>query len=224
MGGEREGESGESRRRAFFARLHGEWLEIITTVLLALATVASAWSAYQAARWRSCEASAFSDANAARVHAAEAYDLADSEMDIDVEMFLAYVDALRAGDQDTVRLYEDYLFREEMKVAVAAWRERDPLNDPEAPETPFAMPEYENANRREGGMLEKEAQARMEEAREAIRDSDFYILLTVLFASVLFFAGICAKLKTPWIRITVLIMGVAIFLATLSVMFSRPVL
>lgn len=224
MGGEAKAEGGESRREAVLARLHGEWLEIITAVLLALATVASTWSAYQAARWGSRESEAFSEANAARVHAAEADDLADAELDLDVEMFLGYVNALRAGDRDTVRFYEDYLFREEMRVAVAAWLEEDPLSDSEAPETPFTMPEYENANRREAEMLESKAQALMEEAREAIHKSDFYVMLTVLFAAVLFFAGICTKFKAPWIRIGVLVMGVAIFLATLAVMLSQPVI
>ncbi|MBC7247621.1 MAG: hypothetical protein H5T73_07570 [Actinobacteria bacterium] len=225
MSGKAEDEVRDSEmpRPGLLARLHGEWIEVLAAILLALATVTSAWSAYQAARWRSQESMAFSQANAARVHAAEADDLADTEMDIDVEMFLDYLKALRAGEAETVRLYEEHLFREELKRAVQAWKATDPLNNPDAPTNPFMMPEYGNANREEARRLEGEARARTEEAQEAIRNSDFYVLLTVLFAAVLFFAGICTKLKAEGLRITVLFMGIALFLGTLIVMCLQPV-
>ena len=205
-------------------RLHQEWVEVLAAVLLALATVASAWSAYQAARWRSQESMAFNEANAARVHAAEAYDLADTDTDIDVAMFIAYFNALWAGETETVRLYEERLFREEMRHAVLAWKAADPVHNPNAPANPFVMPEYRNANREEARSLEGEARAKAEEAREAIRNSDFYVLFTVLFAAVLFFAGICTKLKAAALRIAVLFMGVALFLGSFIVMSFQPVL
>ena len=53
-------------RPGLFERLHGEWLEIIAAVLLALATTASAWCAYQASRWHSEEALRFNEAMTAR--------------------------------------------------------------------------------------------------------------------------------------------------------------
>jgi hypothetical protein len=211
-------------RHPFFARLHGEWLEILSAILLALATVASAWCAYQAARWSHDESLRFNEATTARVHAAEADDLADTDMNIDVEMFMDYLDAWRAGDEATVLDFEEKLFRDEMKVAVKAWKATDPLQDPEAPETPFAMPEYVNADREEARALEQEAQQKISQAKESIHVSDFYILLTVLFASVLFFAGICTKFKTPWIRVAVLCMGGVLFTFSLVVMIFQPVM
>jgi len=206
-----------------FARLHGEWFEILSAVLLALATVASAWSAYQAARWSSEESLRFNEATAARVHAAEADDLADAEMDADVAMFIAYFSALHSGDLELVREFETRLFREEMAAAVEAWRGTDPLVDPLAPGTPFEMAEYRNSNREEGRRLEEEAQRKLDEAKSAIHNSDFYIMLTVLFASVLFFAGICTKFKAAGVRVAVLGMGALLFTVTLIVMFLQPV-
>jgi hypothetical protein len=211
-------------RTRLFDRLHGEWLEIFSAILLALATVASAWSAYQAARWGSEESLLFNEATAARVHAAEADDLADAELDIDVEMFLSYLDALRAGDDAAVRDYETRIFRDEMKVAMDVWLATDPLEDPEAPGTPFEMPDYVNANREESHDLEAEAQMSLDEAKDAIRISDFYIMLTVLFASVLFFAGICTKFKTPWVGVAVLCTGAVLFVTTLIVTITQPIM
>ncbi|MDD5668067.1 MAG: hypothetical protein PHS26_12290 [Actinomycetota bacterium] len=205
-------------------RLHGEWLEILATILLALATVATTWCAYQASRWSSREAVLFNEANAARVHAAEADDLADTQLDIDVEVFLVYVMALRKGDAAEAEYIEAGLFRDEMKDAVEAWIAADPMNDPAVPSTPFEMPQYVNASREEADRLEAEASAKVEEAKEAIEISDFYVLLTVLFASVLFFAGICTKFKNPAIRITVLVIGATFFIASLVVTVMKPVL
>ncbi|RJP34513.1 MAG: hypothetical protein C4536_02600 [Actinobacteria bacterium] len=222
--GERGDETAPSLRTRFFERLHGEWLEILSAILLALATVASAWGAYQAARWSSEEALRFNEATASRVHAAEADDLADAELDIDVEMFLDYLDAQRAGDDAAVQDYEAGLFRDEMRVAMEAWTAANPTDNPEAPGTPFEMPEYVNANREEGRRLEQEAQAKLNTAKEAIHNSDFYVMLTVLFASVLFFAGICTKFKTPWIRVAVLSTGAVLFVATLIITALQPVM
>lgn len=205
-------------------KLHGEWLEIIAAVLLALATVATAWSAYQAARWSSHEALKFNQATAKRVHAAEAGDLADQELGIDTEMFVNYVEALRAEDWATVEYYDEVLFRQEMRVAVNAWLATDPENNPEAPETPFAMEAYENENLERSRALEVEAQELTEDAKEAIGHSDFYILLTVLLASVLFFAGICTKFKGRGMRLFTLIMALIFFTFSAIILAFQPVI
>jgi len=218
------GDTESTAKARLFDRLHGEWLEIFSAVLLALATIASAWSAYQAARWGSEESLLFNEATAARVHAAEAEDLADAELDIDVEMFLDYMDALRAGDDAALRDFETRIFRDEMREAMEAWMATDPLENPAAPGTPFEMPDYVNANRDESRRLEAAAQEKLNEAKDAIRISDFYIMLTVLFASVLFFAGICTKFKTPWVKVAVLSTGAVLFAVTLVITIMQPIM
>jgi hypothetical protein len=68
-------------------------VEVIVTVLLALAAVATAWSGYQANQWHGEQAIAFSRANAARVESTRASDLADAQTEIDVATFTQWVDA-----------------------------------------------------------------------------------------------------------------------------------
>ena len=46
------------------------WVEIVATVLLALAAVATAWSSYQANRWNGEQAKAAARVNALRIEAA----------------------------------------------------------------------------------------------------------------------------------------------------------
>jgi hypothetical protein len=45
-------------------------LDLVAAVLLALATVATAWSGYQASRWNGEQAKAFSRASALRIESA----------------------------------------------------------------------------------------------------------------------------------------------------------
>ena len=165
----------------------------------------------------------FNEATALRVQSEEAEDLADAELDIDVEMFVDYLATLRAGDMQEAEYFESTLFRDEMKTAVKAWKATDPLNNPDAPAVPFEMEEYRNANREESQKLEREAQAKVQEAKESIRNSDFYILLTVLFASVLFFAGISTKFKAPGLRVAVLLIGTVFFIGSLVVLLTQPI-
>ena len=54
-------------------------LELLATMLLALATVATAWSGYQASRWNGEQAKAVSRANAMRIESAKAAGLANAQ-------------------------------------------------------------------------------------------------------------------------------------------------
>jgi len=74
-----------------------DWVEIVAAVLLALATVASAWSAYQAAKWSGVETTRFSSSQATRTEAAEADEKSDSQSAVDIILFSGYADAFARG-------------------------------------------------------------------------------------------------------------------------------
>jgi len=194
---------------------HHHRAEILAATLLALATIASAWSAYQSSRWHGAEAALFAEATATRIKAGEAAGIAEQELEIDTTLFADYVIALFEGQTALVRFYEDNLFRPELQVALDAWKQTDPLVDPSAPGSPFEMEEYENASLERSRRLEVSAQKKSAEAREAIEHADRYVLLTVLFASVLFFAGISTKFESLRIKVFLLGFGWAVFSATL---------
>jgi hypothetical protein len=64
------------------------WIEVLATVLLALAAVAIAWATYQAAHWRSEQALAGNRSTAARVEANQAAGVANRQIQVDVETFI----------------------------------------------------------------------------------------------------------------------------------------
>jgi hypothetical protein len=95
-------------------------VELAATVLLALATVATAWSGYQASRWNGEQAKAFSRANAARIESTRASSLANSQAQIDVATFIQWVDAYAQEETELADFYFER-FREEFRPAVDAW-------------------------------------------------------------------------------------------------------
>ena len=197
-------------------------IEIVATVLLALATVATAWSGYQASRWNGEQAKAFSRGNAARVESTRASGLANAQTQIDVATFTQWVNAYALSQTELADFYFAR-FREEFRPAVDAWVATRPLKNPDAPLTPFAMPEYQLAAREEADELEAEAEAFAAKARVNVQRATNYVLGVVLFASALFFAGMSAKLRTRRLRIVLLCFGVAVFLGTTIWIATSPI-
>jgi hypothetical protein len=198
------------------------WVEILSTVLLALAAVATAWSSYQASRWTGEQAKAFSVANASRVESTRASSLANAQRQVDVAVFIQWVDAFAQDRQELADFYRTR-FRDEFVPAFDAWLATHPLDNPDAPLTPFAMPEYRLAADREAERLETAAEASAAAARTNIQRATNYVLGVVLFAASLFFAGISTKLGSPRLKTAVLVIGCIVFLATAAWISTFPI-
>ena len=195
---------------------------MLSAVLLALATVATAWSGYQASRWNGEQAKAFSKANSNRIESTRASNLATSQTQIDVATFVQWVDAYAKKE---TRLADFYFkrFRAEFKPAVDGWIATKPLKNATAPLTPFAMPQYKLAAQEQADRLEREADAWAAKARANVGRSTNYVLCVVLFAAALFFAGMSAKLPDRRIRVVLLSFGIAVFLGTIVWLATFPV-
>jgi hypothetical protein len=197
-------------------------VETMAAVLLALATVATAWSGYQASRWNGEQAKAFSRATATRIESTRASDLADAQTQIDVATFIQWVDAYAQEETELVDFYYER-FRSEFTPAMDAWIATRPLQNPDAPLTPFAMPEYQLAARGEAQRLEAEADALSAQARANVQRATNYVLAVVLFATVLFFAGMAARFRTRRVRVALLSFGVVVLVGTVSWLATFPV-
>jgi hypothetical protein len=203
------------------SRIDGR-LEIVATVLLALATVATAWSGYQASRWNGEQATAFSRASAMRIESTKAAALADAQTQIDVATFIQWVDAY-AQEQTELADFYYKRFRPEFKPAMDAWIATSPLRNPDAPLTPFALPEYQLESRAESDQLEADAESLSATARTNVQRATNYVLGVVLFAAVLFFAGMSTKLTSPRLRRVLLGFGVVVFVAAVAWIATFPV-
>jgi hypothetical protein len=197
-------------------------VELLSTILLAVAAVATAWSSYQATRWNGEQAKASSRTNAIRIDAARAQGLSEAQKQVDVATFTQWVDAYARGESDLADFYFER-FRPEFKVAVDAWVATRPLENPDAPLTPFAMPEYRVAAEDEAQRLDAEAELSSATVRQNIQRASNYVLAVVLFAVSLFFAGMSTKLADPRLRRVMLGLGWVVFAGTVIWVATSPV-
>ena len=197
-------------------------LEVAATVLLAAATVATAWSGYQASRWNGEQAKAASRTNALRIDAARAQGLAEAQTEVDVATFTQWANAYVREETELANFYFRR-FRKEFKPAVNAWIATRPLTNPEAPLTPFALPQYKLAANAEVERLDAETELSSASVRRNIQRSTNYVLCVVLFAAALFFAGISTRFESDRLRAVCLGMGMFVFLGTLIWMATSPV-
>jgi hypothetical protein len=114
-------------------------------------------------------------------------------------------------------------FRPEMKLGMEAWLKLDPLNNPSAPPSPFGMAEYAQAEAAEVARQVDLATKAMAAAAEARRFSDNYVLLTVVFASVLFFGGIARAFDSRPLRMVLAALAVLLFLGTVVALTTMPI-
>ena len=203
-------------------RAAGKRLELLATILLAAATVATAWSGYQASRWNGEQAKAFSRAGALRVESAKAEARANAQTQVDVVVFGSWVNALGSAKPKLAAFYERR-FRPEFRPAVKAWQATKPFTNPHAPLSPFRMPQYTLAAQAQADRLEAEAEVFAGKGRANVQRATNYVLGVVLFASALFFAGISTKLEAPGLRRFLLAFGVVVFLATVAWLATFPI-
>jgi hypothetical protein len=197
-------------------------IEIVATLLLALAAVATAWSSYQANRWNGEQVKAGSRTNGLRIEAARAQGLSEAETQVDVATFIAWSNAYATGDQPLQAFYETR-FRADFRVAFDAWLATDPLHNPSAPLTPFKMTEYHPASRDEAARLDAASAASSEVVQRNVQRSANYVLAVVLFAVSLFFAGFSTKLRSWRLQVVLLTTGWLLFVGTVVWLATFPV-
>jgi hypothetical protein len=196
--------------------------EIACAVILALATTASAWCAYQSKLWGGAQMARSNAAVRASREQAVNTLAALQWRAFDASMVITYMQA----KVETNQALEGFLegrFRPDMKPALAAWLQLDPLNNPSAPNSPFQMAEYGQKGAAETARLQAVADEAMKAAREARQYSDNYVLLTVMFASVLFFGGIARAFDSRVLRSVLVVLAVVLFLATLCGLLTMPI-
>ncbi len=182
----------------------------------------TAWCGYQAARWDGEQARLYSQASAARVAAAQVAGEALLRDNLNVALYVEYAVALLEDNHDLADyLYEN--FPSELRTATEAWLAQDPLNNPAAPPSPFDMFEYRLQELAKAEQFRALTVEKFDEANVANERSDNYVLLTVIFATVLFFGGISGKFQWRMIDAGMLGPGTVVVLAGLILLVTLPV-
>jgi hypothetical protein len=197
-------------------------VELLTTVLLAVAAVATAWSTYQSTLWRGEQAADSTKATAAHIESSQASTRAGQLTQVDIATFFQWIDADVAGNRKLAQFFRRR-FRKEFRPAFAAWIATSPRTNPTAPLSPFAMRQYRIAEALRAERLNTAAGVQADAAGEANQRSGNYVLALVLFAVALFFAGMATKLGSLGKREVLLILGWVVFLGTAAWVATFPV-
>jgi hypothetical protein len=85
------------------------------------------------------------------------------------------------------------------------------------------MPEYQLASRTDAEQLDAASEASAAQVRLYIQRSSNYVLTVVLYAVVLFFAGMSTRLKNPRLRWVMTLAGCLVLLGDLAWLATFPV-
>ena len=197
-------------------------IQIASAVLVSLVVIAIAWSAYQSTLWSGIQTFRLTDANRAGQQVTMLTLQQGQVSTINVVTFTQYVNALISHNQNLSNFYFER-FSPEFKVAVQAWLATNPLENSTAPLHPFAMSEYNKTFAQKAEQMLSLSELKLEEAQQANKNSDRYVLLTVVYASVLVVGTITSNFSSKRLRFALLIVGIIIFSVTTSMLLQLPV-
>jgi hypothetical protein len=198
------------------------WFEPASAILMALATLSTAWCSYQSSKWNG-QSSSFAT-NAARLEQKAALlHLEDNQVtSIQAKMFMDFINATLIGNDKLAQFYSDR-FPPELRAAYDRWMEEKPFENPKADPHPFVPGLYKPRFAQNAQQVTADAGR---DGAEATRTGNFaaqYLGNTVLFAMVLFFAGTSAKFDQRYVRQSSFFFAVAVFLFAAARMLMLPV-
>jgi hypothetical protein len=109
-----------------------------------------------------------------------------------------------------------------VKKAYDAWLAQKPFENPAADAHPFVPNLYQVRGTKEAVATRAQATQRLTEARDAGNRSGQFLANTVLFATVLFFAGTAGKFEQPRVRLSAAAFAIAVFAFAVIRMFLTP--
>jgi hypothetical protein len=198
-------------------------LELLSTILLSLAAVSSALSAYQASRWYSEMNVNLGLSSTIRADAAVADREANRQMLADMISFLEWTQRFRNKDDGMMLALEDR-FSEPLKKAFTEWK-GIPVKGaagllPKG--TPMELPSYSLPIQEKSKELVKNSEEKFALAKKAAQIGDDFIFSLVIFSLSLFFGAICTKLDRLTYQIFLWCAGTVILVVGVITIASLP--
>ena len=191
------------------------WVDTAIVVILGLASLLAAWSGYQAGLWNEQKTAHIIAAEAKQIDATRATMTGYQARQVDITLFLTWLDASMAGNTELADFYEAR-FTPQLEAAFAAWQATDPLQNPEAPTDPIQMAEYQVPGLAAAAALDAEVHVAFAKAERDGAINDSYVLSTLLLAVVLFFGGVCTKIGWRPARLGLLLMTIGLLVYSVA--------
>jgi hypothetical protein len=187
-----------------------KWVEPVAALLMALATLSTAWCSFESAAWTRRSNRLMNEFNALERKAGLLTMQGTQQATIHATMFMQLLAAQQAGNEKLVNFYVER-FPPDVRQAYDAWLAQKPLENPNADPHPFVPNLYQARGTREAADATAKAASSQQEAGAAGSISGQYLANTVLFATVLFFASASGKFEQQRVRSVTFIFAVAVF-------------
>ena len=188
-----------------------KWVEPVAALLMALATLSTAWCSFESAAWTRKSNRLMNEFNALERRAGLLTMQGMQQATIHTGMFMQALAAHQAGNDKLVNFYIER-FPPELRKAYDAWLAEKPFENPNADPHPFVSKLYETPGTRQAAEANVRAANSLEEARKAGTVSGQYLANTVLFATVLFFASASSRFEQRRVRVVAFAFAVTVFL------------
>ncbi len=191
-----------------------KWVEPVAAVLMALATLSTAWCSFESAAWTRKSNRLMNETNTLERRAGLLSLQGMQQATIHTAMFMEVLAAKQAGNEQLASFYAER-FPTDVRKAYDAWLAQKPFENPNADPHPFVPKLYEVPGTREAAEANAKAANSLQQSRNSGSVSGQYLANTVLFAAVLFFASASAKFEQRRVRILSFSFAVAVFIFAL---------
>ena len=191
-----------------------KWVEPVAALLMALATLSTAWCSFESAAWTRQSNRLMNEFNALERKVGLLTLQGMQQATIHTAMFTEVLAAKQAGNEQLANFYVER-FPADLRKAYDAWMAERPFENPNADPHPFVPNLYETRGSREAAEANAKAANNVKEARNAGNVSGQYLANTVLFATVLFFASASGRFQQRRVRSVAFAFAVAVFVFAL---------
>jgi hypothetical protein len=198
------------------------WFEPASAILMALATLSTAWCSYQSSKWNGQSGGFATEAGRLNQKAALLHLEGNQVIGVQVKMFTGFIEAQMTGNDKLARFYSDR-FPPELRKAYNAWLTEKPFENPSADPHPFVPKLYQARFVQDARQANADAGRNDAEAKRTGNFAAQYLSNTVLLAAVLFFAGTSARFDQRHVRQSSFFFAVAVFLFAAARMLMLPV-
>lgn len=198
------------------------WFEPAAAILMAVASLSTAWCSFQNSRWSGQTSQLGTHADKLEGQAAAWHLEARQIESLHTRFWMEAMDAALDGDQKLARFYTDR-FADELKPAYEKWIALKPFENPAAAPHPFYQGLYMPRFEREIRDANTEAALAEAKSKQTGHLASSYLSNTVLLATVLFFAGTASKFDQRRVRWASLAFAVSLFLYAAVRMLMLPV-
>jgi hypothetical protein len=197
-------------------------LEILAVLMLGIGSVATAWCGIQTSQWNGEEARESRDAGLLRTDSSELFSFGTQKFSYDANMSAEYAKAVQSGDEQAQEFIRESLMRPEFIPVLDRW-EAALLSGASTGTSLFEDQEYLDSLFAESTALSAESDAALDRSDVANKNADDYLLMTLLTATALFFAGVTTSFRSRPARLA-LLAGAGLVLAfTAARLIDLPV-